>query len=159
MSEYEPGTVAVATVRGVPNVRVFRYSEVSWVSSEPVKHTLVHHEVEGHVTDVRPLVVLDPEDREQVERLASACRAAFGWRTGADENDVTQTQVALRSLTRPPKPDEPKGRYAEVEDGDGYVWFRDPVGSWRRVDSPGNYVCHMWESVPAVRVLSEGVQP
>jgi hypothetical protein len=60
VSTYEPGTVAVATVRGVPNVRVFRYREgekLRWDSGERIDDGIVHPD--HLVTDVRPLVVLD----------------------------------------------------------------------------------------------------
>jgi hypothetical protein len=58
MSTYEPGTVAVATVRGVPNVRVFR-GEGFWRTAVECGGNVTHHDFNDGVTDVRPLVVLD----------------------------------------------------------------------------------------------------
>ena len=68
MSTYEPGTVAVATVRGVPNVRVVAH----YGTSEPRLRWFTNDErAQGSagdgwhmydVTDIRPLVVLDLED-------------------------------------------------------------------------------------------------
>lgn len=51
---YEPGQVAVATIRGVPNVRIFR-SGSGWQGPE-------NWIGDSRVTDIRPLVVLDLED-------------------------------------------------------------------------------------------------
>lgn len=105
-----------------------------------------------------PLVVIDPEDREQVERLVRAC--PDDWCFEQDEAtviDCTESmQDALRSLKEPPKPEEPTGLGAVVEDAAGQ--------RWTRVDG---YYCHWsdgrefksWGNVNAVRVLSEGVQP
>lgn len=66
-AEYEPGTVAVATVCGVPNVRVMRVESnyaptIEWASAQGEKHRM--HEPR-EVTDVRPLVVLDLVNAEQ----------------------------------------------------------------------------------------------
>jgi hypothetical protein len=59
MSTYEPGTVAVATVRGVPNVRVIRDDrKEAWLSGATIDGFQWHLE-RTHVTDVRPLIVLD----------------------------------------------------------------------------------------------------
>ncbi|WP_330473787.1 hypothetical protein [Terrabacter sp. C0L_2] len=65
MSTYEPGTVAVATVRGVPNVRVFyreTHGEGDWAYSPDPARGLEYSCDSVHlgvVTDIRPLVVLD----------------------------------------------------------------------------------------------------
>jgi hypothetical protein len=65
VSAYEPGTVAVATVRGVPNVRVFyreTYGEGDWAYSPDPARGLEYSCDSVHlgvVTDIRPLVVLD----------------------------------------------------------------------------------------------------
>ena len=62
MTEYAEGTVAVATVRGVPGVRVFRTASSTddsfsvWRHAEVKGRWLTHP---GEVADVRPLVVLD----------------------------------------------------------------------------------------------------
>lgn len=57
MTDYKPGTVAKAAVRGVPNVTVFAFAADTWASGEKVDGTRVHDA--RLVTDVRPLVVLD----------------------------------------------------------------------------------------------------
>lgn len=158
MSTYEPGTVAVATVRGVPNVRIFRYSEASWVSSEPVMHTRVHH-VE-HVTDVRPLVVLDFDAAELSPTVAVReirevlARDSLGWPKIADQ---------IEQQTRPPKPAEP-GKYGAVIAGDGREWFRYTTSEmhgrdWCRPGTSGGTEYATWDDLDVVRVTNEGQQP
>jgi hypothetical protein len=69
VNAYEPGTVAVATVRGVPDVRVMRCGpeQPFWMSPAyegdadgSEKRWRMHKDRD--VTDVRPLVVLDLDD-------------------------------------------------------------------------------------------------
>jgi hypothetical protein len=60
VSSFKPGDVCVATVRGVPKVRVFHYEYDGvrgWCSDEQVEGETDH--AEYVVTDIRPLVVLD----------------------------------------------------------------------------------------------------
>lgn len=76
----------------------------------------------------RPVVVLDPEDREQVERLL---RGYGNWPRAQDDgienypHYVEWMQAALRSLIAPPKPpDEPasiQGFEVITESGEGIV--------------------------------------
>lgn len=109
----------------------------------------------------RPLVMLDPEDREQVDRLAAlVAREAIG---SIPTNDATQ--AALREFANPkPRIEEPRGHLAVVEDADGMRWvnWRDPRQAvvhncpWISVhDSPG--AAREWSDVNAVRILSDGV--
>lgn len=104
-------------------------------------------------------VVLDPEDRQQMERLRDALGAptsplGFGWQW---------LQRVLRSLTVDPKPDEPTGLGAVVEDTEGDRWVRwtcdpDPeIQPWTAADEGG--ADHVWADLAAVKVLSEGVTP
>jgi len=106
----------------------------------------------------RTLVVIDPEDVVQVARFIDAC--AFppqSWQA----RDV---RAALREFANPtpPKPEEPTGLGAVVEDTTGGLWVRlnheaatsDP---WKPYGSRSHRCA--WEKVPAVRVLSEGFQP
>jgi hypothetical protein len=109
--------------------------------------------------DARPLVVIDPEDREQVEQLAAACRTAFGWTCGPTENDTTATQAALRSLVTPPKPPEPQGLGAVVEDAEGRRWVRGEH-AWTNLGAKGIFLnWTAYADLAAVKVLSEGVTP
>lgn len=58
--EWEPEMVAVATVRGVEGVRIVRTDNphFPWASGATVKANWLH--ATSSVTDVRPLVVIDP---------------------------------------------------------------------------------------------------
>lgn len=154
---YEPGTVAVATVRGVSGVRVVR-GDGHWAVAADTDDYIMDYR--GLVTDVRPLVVLDPEDREQVERFCVALDRHSGF-----ENRWHEVRSALIELTRPPKPPEPTGLGAVVEDAEGVRWVRAGdshggvlVDNWRRVTTQGDDGWwQAWPRITAVRVLSEGV--
>lgn len=121
-------------------------------------------EVWSSVSDARPLVVIDPEDREQVEALILAwAKKEPGARIDDLAVGVTRAQAALRSLIADPKPAEPMGLGAVVEDADGDLWFRMAIKNhtwagevWQRQHaSVGRW--STWDTVAAVKVLSEGV--
>lgn len=103
----------------------------------------------------RPLVVIDPEDHEQVRNVLETFGHQYTHWTPELDHNVTKFQAALRSLTAPPKPDEPTGLGAVVEDATGEHWIRAarikhgwhrPMGTWAA------YV-----DISAVKVLSQGV--
>lgn len=100
------------------------------------------------------LVVIDPEDREQVERVT----AAFANEYGGDLH-VDETQAALRSLIAPPRPPEPMGLGAVVEDKDGNRWIRKGKTKhgedWTHQIGDA-FTANPWSRIAAVRVLSEG---
>lgn len=161
MNAYKPGTVAVATVRGVPNVRVMRRelsdSPYEWQSARSIAAMFAHHDRE--VTDVRPLVVLDLDDPAKYVRALHATfpEASADW----DDDDARNLKIAdqIEAQTRPPKPAEPTGLGAVVEDAEGGHWVylaktRASTRCWRKygVDRWAGY-----EDINAVRVLSEGV--
>lgn len=113
---------------------------------------------------VRPLVVIDPKDREQVERLAALFRMerVKGDRDAIVGGSTDAMQAALREFADlKPRIEEPAGLGAVVEDAEGALWVRvdDPVHSWvaaRR--SEGAYTRRTkWDQIDVVRVLSEGV--
>lgn len=112
----------------------------------------------GRVDDARPLVVIDPEDREQIKRLVDLYEGGVTL-----EGDM---QAALREFANPtpPKPEEPKGLGAVVEDADGVRWVRvncQPFTPFREVtDNSGGYCQYrLFDNIAAVKVLSEGVVP
>lgn len=111
----------------------------------------------------RHLALIDPEDREQVERLWAGWKAAGAYRAkGRESEAVDSMQAALREFANParPKPEEPQGDGAVVEDASGHRWVRI-AGS--AVDSPPwrhrGHTARLWDNISAVRILSEGVQP
>ena len=116
-------------------------------------------EVWSSVTDVRPLVVIDPEDREQVARLAWAF-----WDARPDDDgeaDIAYMRHALREIASPtpPEVDEPTAIGSQVETATGirYTRFSDSEacsnGDWINQDA----VIVQWSDISAVRVLSPGV--
>lgn len=118
----------------------------------------------GEVGDARRLVVIDPEDREQVERLLANYH---GWRWARERSEASigDMQTSLREFANPtpPKPDEPTGLGAVVEDADGAKWVRarDESYPWRPANEAltlsTSGVYRPYVEIAAVRVLSEGV--
>jgi hypothetical protein len=109
---------------------------------------------------------IDPEDREQVEQLAKVMDDEFarrGWanQSTPDPDVVDAIQAALREFanpTPPPKPEEPTGLGAVVEDAEGERYVNDGLGHWLRLGQGNGFFGHWtYTDVPAVRVLSEGV--
>lgn len=158
--EWKPGEVAATEYRGVTSQAMV----VEGKSCPTMHPTTAHwHSVSGGwnpltETEVkyRPLVVIDPEDRDQVEDICRRYVEAYGGRWDGREKPVSDMQAALRSLVEPPKPEEPTGLGAVVEDADGirYVLHGVPDGEgWCDPDGIGR----RWGSISAVRVLSEGV--
>ena len=156
MSEYEPGTVAVATVRGVPH-RVLRSRDDAWLT---VDGTLY----DDQVTDIRPIMVLDPEDREQCKavfdaqwRAVDIIRDQQGGGGGVDLVDALQMGLGLLLNPSPPKPAEPKGLGAVVETPGG-LYVRSDVETCNPWRGP-NGIPFEWDDLDGpVRVLSEGVR-
>lgn len=148
--EWKPGDVAMIEEADGTKSRAVRSADGSrWVVES---RSLPMRKVIG----ARPLVVIDPEDREQVERLMDGVTWLF---TNAD---VEATQAALREFAnpKPPKPVEPTGLGAVVEDADGKRWVlsadADCANPWNEASG---YDTREWSDIDAVRVLSEGVQP
>ncbi|WP_182377858.1 hypothetical protein [Nocardioides sp. WS12] len=118
----------------------------------------------------RTLVVIDPEDREQVEQLHSFREDAIHdeiARVGSAQT-VDALQAALREFANPtpPKPEEPTGlgavveATAEWEDGKGVgplKWAASEDGSWVCLTDGHVGMTVPWPVLHHVRVLSEGV--
>ena len=158
MTDFKPGDVCVATVRGVPNVRVMACPDMRlalvhpWTSAVSIQGTRMH--ACEDVTDVRRLVVLD---------LDAHMYDASLWQHFADKVRFDYPSVAdqIEAQTRPPKPPEPTGLGAVVKDREGHMWVRCPVEG---DVTQGEWVCahstaRMFSALDAVEVLSEGVTP
>jgi len=169
--EWKPGDVVTATVNGRPNVRVIagwskydpqlRWGELStrWADGDDDEAWFMPNQV----TDHRPLVVIDPEDREQVERLEAILAGQHGWPVPHNEPRVGYMQAALRSLVADPKPEEPTGLGAVVEDAEGRRWVRAWEGAikgkvWTQGLDLGEdgTIFRAYDGIAAVRVLAEG---
>lgn len=96
------------------------------------------------VTDVRRLVVIDPEDREQVERLVETIRieADKGDRRVIVGGYVDAVQAALREFANPTPPTEPTDPKARVTDRRENVWRLLADGDWVCTSGPdvGEYL-------------------
>ena len=159
--EWEPGTVAMVTdgrgeylaLRRTPGATSY------WVGN-------VRHATDGKVTSVRPLLVLDPDDPDQMRELVDNFFVALSGRTyrnhARDIDDMRAAVVTMLPFPTPVKPAEPTGLGAVVEDAEGKTWVRglgrDGTGvTWIRADSPLPKGRCPWSQVNAVKVLSEGV--
>lgn len=148
VSEYEPEIA----VRGTG---IF---EDKWYVGGP-RLGSQHGFYEDRVEIIRALVVIDPEDWESAKRLTQLMfEVAHPF-----DGRIADTQAALREFANPtpPKPEEPLGLGAVIEDAEGRKWVRDLQG---RASSPwlnsviGNLPCRMsYGDLDVVRVLSEGV--
>lgn len=156
--EWEPGDVLLDTDDGMIGLVVDQGFGCRSGPQHDDAGTHVHYE-DGDWnasirSDHRRLLVIDPEDREQIERLESAMADALGWTLLHNGPRVDGLQAALRSLLAPPKPDEPTGLGAVVEDTAGERWVRF-CDSWRLDQSPAGY--RSYSAIDVVRVLSVGV--
>lgn len=144
--EWKPGDVAVNVATGQRMILADLGAIYVW------KSTNGHDVLESRYA--RPLVVIDPEDREQVERLVEA----FDWKRDRGF-DTDQMQAALRSLITPPRPPEPMGLGAVVEDEDGRRWVRTGFtpSPWTTSFDDDSGKNTQYADITVVRVLSEGV--
>lgn len=112
---------------------------------------------------VRPLVVIDPEDAEQVERLhdlvmhTNECVAGSLVRGALTYG---HTAAALREFARPSRP-EPPAFPALVADGDNEYWALHAEGMWTCVHSrPGVDMPRTWDTLcddyGPIRVIFHG---
>jgi len=154
---WAPGTLAKVTFEGKEYVAFWDYN-AQWVTTTRGR---LYAKDRRPVTDVRPLVVLDPEDRDQMIALHETFSRAVGvtwhgWPQVPVLRDVL-TRYA-EAQTKPTKPPEPTGLGAVVEDADGEVWVRfktAEIRPWRRnyPAAPGTF----FRDIDAVKVLSDGV--
>lgn len=120
----------------------------------------------GSIEGARRLVVLDPENAEDMFRLACLMRKAM-YPNADGVNIQASLTHALRELANPtPRIAEPTGVHAVVLDSNDNRWCHVGEGVWRSLTSTGPYVVEKhWHdlSTPlaatAVSVLFEGVKP
>jgi hypothetical protein len=155
--EFQPGDVAAVTLSSGRDAKTYDLcmwdaANQQWVSGA---HGRLHTDGVWSISDVRPLLVIDPEDREMLARFAE-------WTADGDyaEWRLKWVQVFLRSLLAPDKPEEPTGLGAVVE-VDGRVFDRK-VRLVRTHASRepwfGDTVARSWDDITGpIKVLSEGV--
>ena len=112
MTTYEPGTVAVATVRGVPNVRVMRSGGCDgwgWVTADKVETWRVHED--RLVYDIRPLVVLDTSVPNSGRAIGVWVRECAEYLRGNGQTAKARVLAGLadqiEAQTKPPRIPEP----------------------------------------------------
>jgi hypothetical protein len=144
MSTYEPGQVAVATVRGVPNVRVLRSGgdrEAFWIA--PTRTCGDRYHADSDVTDIRPLVVLDLDDFAWAAKvLRHPMVKALGTRTRIAEQ--------IEEQTKPRIPEPGLWGVVSVERPDGLTdYYTCGPGGW--FSERGEHF--NWESLPGTPTL------
>lgn len=99
----------------------------------------------------RPLVVIDPEDRQQVERLAHLITEHDKGAT--EEAWASDLANALREFAnpKPPKPEEPTGLGAVVEDESHVEFIHLGSGLWAYGTTDGPSKGFDYADIAAVR--------
>lgn len=167
--EWKPGDVAM--VNDVTGADPETIAVCVTAGNTGDAHWRLMHERGGDVwssvSKARPLAVIDPEDREAVERLMTCIplrdRIEAVLRRSVDDDNFRRIgdhfQAALREFANPtpPRPEEPLGLGAVVLDAENWRWLSHRSGwrKWERTDGKRAE----YADVAVVRVLSDGVQP
>ncbi len=151
MTGYPVGFVAEGMTPEGDRQRIMRSNHRGW-------YTAYGHWADSVVADIRPLVVLDLGAIDIPDFLDSL-RGGLGGDVAENVADQIEGQ------TRPPKPAEPTGFGALVEDSNGHKFVRvahpmDAVfegRSWQRIGGQLNAVRNFqWADIDVVGILSEG---
>lgn len=160
--EWKPGDVAVIKCLDLDCEQTFHQAILGraqdwWLLD--LGEYMASHDAEP----VRPLVVIDPEDKQATLRLAECYLSENPGVYAPVTRVADRLQAALREFANPtpPKPVEPTGLGAVVVDDFGTTWTRVFEAS-----SPEEFTSDRWVSgharssyadIDAVKVLSEGV--
>jgi hypothetical protein len=158
--EWKPGDVAMVTLTTGQTAPAMRSGTDRGEWYGPMRDDSPSFLVgDALVASAHPLTVIDAEDREQVERLAE--RIGHLWTSHNYVVDVVQAALREFADPKPPKPEEPTGLGAVVEDAEGHRWVLVGPGESFPVWAPADpeRVATSFRAIDAVRVLSEGVQP
>lgn len=105
------------------------------------------------------LVVIDPEDAEQVERLADLLAWAL------HTSDTPRLADALREFADPkPRIEEPANWLSVIRDNEGIEWYRwsvrpkDRDQAWVPVWDEGRCYPTGWDDIHAVEIVSAGIE-
>ena len=164
-TDWKPGDVAIRTYLGGSG-----YTMRSMAVECPIVHhgggVHWHHEnggwdpLDGDKTEYRRLLVIDPEDRETVERLTKAYEQCYEGSFATKREAMQAALNAMLEPPKPPKPDEPLGLGAAVhacaytDEVRPFVRTASERAPWHDADGNG----HEWAELDAVEVLSEGVR-
>jgi hypothetical protein len=154
MSEYPVGTVAMATVRGVEGVRIFLDGAgAGWTSAILVDGQCWHRVAQ--VTDIRPLIVLDPEDERVKEFLDLSIMPFFPPR-------AAPFAALIREQIAPPRIEEP-GPWGVVEAGPSqrrtqwvHYWGAGDRARWRNLSS--GQETSTWEDIIEPTLIRPGIE-
>ena len=154
MSTYEPGTVAVATVRDVKGVRIFLADPRSadeWTSAGLVDGTLWHKDKD--VTDVRPLVVLDPDD-VAADGFSTVASLVTNLRRPPSGANFSWLADQIEAQTKPPRIPEP-GLWGVVSDSSGNFWVCNEPGRFTRTHDGVNWP---WVDIDSPTLVRPGIE-
>lgn len=167
MTIYPPGAVATILVAG--NELTGLATDTGWFYADSAG---TGHLSFDEVTHVRPGVLLDLNPGGQNDAglghlgsLLLARQRLRPWETDQEAEAYEWLHNLIEQIrSQQPKPWEPTGLGAVVEDKAGTqyvrVWPADAgLAAWRASARPGDFDARRWESIDAIRVLSEGVQP
>jgi hypothetical protein len=107
------------------------------------------------------LLVIDVDDDEQMARLARCYLDANAGVANTASMVKIRLVNALREFARPepPKPEEPKLRWARVLDDKGREWCRTEWDDGLNKPWQHEGIHAHWQAVDVVRILSPGVSP
>lgn len=164
LADHFSATISLRIAEPQPHYGLVQLNAQRGASNELISCDVKRAEFIDALRDVLGLVVIDPEDREVVRRVMDAYSevASAGLYSTAPKVSVEQMQAALRSLLAPPKPQEPTGLGAVVEDAGGVRWTRVEStdltrNPWYPADDADKQPAE-YHTIDAARVLSEGVQ-
>jgi hypothetical protein len=173
--EWKPGDVALRVghfgrhialrVRQCPGASLGHLEHWHFVDAD-VKETQCGSDFSG-VAEYRPLVVIDPDSapyRQGADVHRFLDSLARNWSKAPDEFKMHGGTALLEWLRDqfeppPPRPEEPTGLGAVVEDAEGRRWTRADEGTlpWHGIVGGGATLWENYARIGAVKVLSDGV--
>lgn len=130
--------IGVATVRGVEDQVVIwcvnTVGQVSYRTPTPARGWTLHSE--SHVTDFRPLALIDPEDAEQIAEALDVGKSSGRY--------YQRTLRAYAAKQSDPTPPEPEGDVLVIS-ARGFAWKPIQGGRWKMMD--GDLTVPDWASL------------